>query len=610
MALAISSLGAQNMKCLRASWVPFVAKSKFCRFGLMVLAAFLSFYPSLTLAQPLVYTVEMTVPDAYRKLLEDNLDIYKWRANPRMDVDQLHLLYRKSPDNIRELLATEGFYSPRIEPAIEEKHGAWLVRFAIEPGEPVRVAKFDLQVRGDFADGSPENAARLEKLREQWSLRPGMVFRQADWEAAKRTALKLVIIERYPMAQIASSQATVNPETREAVLDVVVDSGPAFTFGTMQVNGLKRYPRSIVERLNPIEPGSPYSQIKLLDFQARLQDSPYFSNVLVSADISPDAPLGVPVKVEVVEKSSKKVGFGVGASTNTGARGQIEYQDLDFLDRAWRLTGLLKLESKKQLLSGDIQFPRTSAGYLDSVNTFSEHTNIEGEATTKFGLGAKRMRVVGKIETALAVQFLTERQQIAGAQDDRQQALTINYAWTRRDVDNLLYPTKGHLLTAQVGGGAKALLSDQDFARAYTKLIYFYPLGERGNFVLRGELGAVMARSRQGIPSDFLFRTGGDQSVRGYNYQSLGVKEGDAVVGGRYLGVVSAEYVQWLSPTWGAAVFYDVGDAADTLQDFNPAHGYGMGVRWKSPVGPLNVDVAYGQKVEKLRLHFSVGFAF
>jgi len=81
-------------------------------------------------------------------------------------------------------------------------------------------------------------------------------------------------------------------------------------------------------------------------------------------------------------------------------------------------------------------------------------------------------------------------------------------------------------------------------------------------------------------------------------------------VGGRYLGVASVEYTHWLQPKWGAAVFYDVGNATDDIGTFKLAHGYGLGARWRSPVGPLNIDIAYGRELKRLQLHFSVGVAF
>jgi len=554
------------------------------------------------------YSVELDVPEAYRKLLQDNLEIVSARDNPRMSADPLRSLVHRTPDQIRELLATEGYYSPRIESSLEQRQGGWFARFAVAPGEPSLVAGVELDLRGDIA--AAEHSTRLAGMRERWPLRAGMVFRQAQWERAKRGALQSLLTGQYPAARIASSRASVDPNTRRVSLRVVLESGPAFSFGTLEVTGLDRYPRRIVERLNDIEPGSPYSQASLLELQSRLQDSRYFTAAQVSADTDPARPQRVPVRVRVVEAQSRKLGFGAGASTNTGARGQVEYQDLNFMDRAWRLSSLLKLETSKRLLSGALQFPRTAGGYTDSLTALTERSEIEGQTASKIGVGAKRARVVGNTETAFGPQFQTERQHIAGAQGESSQALVGAVAWTRRDVNNLLYPSDGLLLGAQLGVAAKSLLSDQDFVRVYGKATWYRSVGKSGGFILRGELGATLARSRRGIPSDYLFRAGGDQSVRGYAYQSLGVRSGDAIVGGRYLGVASAEYVQWVTPDWGAAVFYDAGSAADQRSDLKPVHGYGAGARWKSPVGLLKLDLAYGREVRKARLHFSVGISF
>jgi translocation and assembly module TamA len=120
----------------------------------------------------------------------------------------------------------------------------------------------------------------------------------------------------------------------------------------------------------------------------------------------------------------------------------------------------------------------------------------------------------------------------------------------------------------------------------------------------------VIADSRDNVPSAYLFRTGGDTTVRGYEYQSLGVRVGDAVVGGRYLLVGSVEYIQWLTQQLGAAVFYDAGNAVDTTSNFEAAAGYGVGARWYSPIGALNFDVAYGEEVDEYRIHFTAGFVF
>ncbi len=557
----------------------------------------------------LAYDITLRVPEPQRKLLEGNLDLYRWRGSGRMSEDQLQRLVRLAPEQIRTFLATEGFYSPEIEAKTSQENGKWSVALVVEPGQPARVTAYDIRVSGAFNEDAEQSAARLDKMRADWTLLPGAVFRQENWESAKRNALKALLLDRYPAASIAESRATVDPETRVVELLLVLDSGPLFRFGALKVQGLQRYPESIVQRLNPIVAGEPYSQGKLLELQTRLQDSPYFESAAVSVDKDAAPPSGMPVHVEVREKPSKKVGFGVGMSTDTGARAQVDYQDLNLFERSWRLGSAIKLEQKRQSWVGDLQFPRSEAGHRDSLNALIEHTDIAGEITRKLSLGARRNFVHGKTETAYGLRYLTERQDI-GIASTRNASLSPSVSWTYRDLDSLLYPTRGYLLNLQADAGAQALLSDQDFVRGYGRVVYFQPLGTRDQLILRGELGVVAASSRLGIPSDYLFRTGGDQTLRGYAFQSVGVADGSAVVGGRYLAVASAEYVHWLNGQWGTAVFVDAGNAVDALSALKPIYGYGVGARWKSPVGPLNLDIAYGEKTRQLRLHFSVGLSF
>lgn len=555
------------------------------------------------------YDIVLEVPPDQRKLLENHLDLYRWRDGARMTEVQVQRLVRQAPEQIRQFLATEGFFSPRVEASLEQAGDKRTVRLLAEPGEPVRVANIDLRVNGPFADDSADNRERLERMRADWRLRPGIVFRQDDWEAAKREAVKALLLDRYPSATIAESQATVDPASKRVDLRVVLDSGPAYSLAELKISGLKRYPASIIERLNPIRGGASYNQAQLLELQSRLQDSPYFASASVTVDTDPAHPLETPVHVEVVENPSRRLGFGIGVSTDTGLRGQIDYRDINFLDRAWRLGGALKLDQKRQSFSGDLQFPRSEAGHLDSITAKTEHAEVAGETTRTQALGFKRSLAHGGTEASFGLRYLTENQ-TAGTIASRQAALSPFYAVKLRHVDQLLYPTRGYLAEMQADVASRAILSDQDFLRGHLRAIYFLPLGEDSQLILRGELGAVAARSRDGIPSEFLFRAGGDQTVRGYAYQSLGVAQGGAVVGGRYLAVASAELVHWLTPTWGGAAFIDAGNAGDSRHDLNPVYGYGAGVRWRSPVGPLSVDVAYGQEVRKWRLHFSVGFSF
>ena len=158
-------------------------------------------------------------------------------------------------------------------------------------------------------------------------------------------------------------------------------------------------------------------------------------------------------------------------------------------------------------------------------------------------------------------------------------------------------------------------MTDRSFIRLHTRTTRFQPLPKEGVFkngTLIGlvEFGVVGASSREDIPSENLFRAGGVQSLRGYAYQSLGVRRGDAVVGGRYVAIGSLEYQHRISDPYAVAAFIDYGNAADSWGDFDPVAGYGLGLRWRTPVGPVNLDVAYGEAVSRFRVHFSIGYTF
>jgi translocation and assembly module TamA len=202
-----------------------------------------------------------------------------------------------------------------------------------------------------------------------------------------------------------------------------------------------------------------------------------------------------------------------------------------------------------------------------------------------------------------------EQKDIAGSAGESVHAVFLGFRRTFNVTDDLIQPRRGVIGTVQLGTSVPGLATRQ-FVRGTAKGTLLWPLGPNADLTLRGELGAVLASSRFGIPSSFLFRTGGDQTVRGYAFESLGVHQGDAIVGGRYLALGSVEYTHWIKPDWGAAIFMDAGDAFDEPRAFRAARGYGIGARWRSPVGPFRADIAYGERTKSMRLHFSVGFSF
>jgi translocation and assembly module TamA len=595
----------------------------------IVLAVYALLHAAAGSAQGLNYQVRVEAPGQLKPLLEENLDLMRWRGHVGLDLSQLQHLVKVAPEQVKTLVSTEGYYSPTVSAALETGGATPVAHVIVDPGPPTLVGEVDIELQGfvPFDKGSAPFDANA--LRQRWTLPAGARFRQADWESAKRALVRSVMQSRFPRAQLAESQATVDPDAHRANLKVVVDSGPEMRFGALRIEGLERYPPSVITNLNKIHPGDEYSEAALQALQGRLQDTGYFSGVEVSADMSavleerieqaaaPGQPATprppatdnvLPVLVRVTENKKKNVSLGLGYSTNTGARAGVSYDDLNVFGK--RMKSNLTYEQRRQNARVDFFWPTTPKGYNDSFGGGYERKNVNGEITRTTSVSATRKWGSPLLERSLTLEALTEQQTVDDLLTTRAKSVPLTYSITKRALDSLVLPTRGYVLSGQLGAAFLPVLTDERFVRAYGRFIHYRPLGEKGTLVLRGEAGVVASRDKAGVPATFLFRAGGDQSVRGYGYQTLGVKEGVATVGGRYLATASAELQYWFKPPWGMAVFYDAGNAADLLADLRPKVGYGVGARWRSPVGPVGIDVAYGKAVHEVRLHFSLGFTF
>lgn len=555
------------------------------------------------------YTVQITAPHGLDKLLESNLDIVRWSKRTDVTPGQMEQLYKTAPEQITELLATEGYFSSHVEASIDREKKPEVIHFAVDPGEAVHVSSIDLRVVGDVKN-DPEADARIAQVGQAFAIKVGDVFRQTQWNAAKDSAVHSLARKVYAAARITSSRVQVNPEAHTAEIQLELDSGPPMAFGELVVTGLKRYSKRIVVNLNPIRPGDAYNEDELIKFQRRLLTAGYFATAVVTARADRSSTQRVPVTVTLVEAPAKRVEVGVGLSTDRGPRGQIDYSDSNAFDRAWRFSSNLYVDRLSQSVTGGLQFPRLESGWRYSTEGKFRNEDIQGQHTTDWSVVGAHTYTVETYESQQALQFLTERSALVGGTVDNRQALFLSQRWTFNNLDDLINPHRGYFATLQVGGASAEVLSTRTFGRVDLKGAYLQPFGPKWTLGLRAEVGVVLAGSREGIPSAYVFRTGGDNTIRGYAFESLGVAENGAIVGGRYLVIGSAELTRWLTPQWGAAVFYDTGNAFDDRHDFNPVNGYGAGVRWRSPVGSLSLDLAYGEEVKSFRVHFSAGYAF
>jgi len=315
------------------------------------------------------------------------------------------------------------------------------------------------------------------------------------------------------------------------------------------------------------------------------------------------------VHVGVIEAPPKKLEAGLGYSTDTAFRANVSYRDADVGGRALQMYIDARVESKLQNASLRFVEPPAANGWSRSTFARVERTDISGLVTQTADAGLRMSSLDERNQWQYGPAFYTDRQRPAGLPTQSAHALYVDAERAWRRVDDLAAPTNGYIALVQVGAGVPGA-STRGFERVIVRYAYWYPVSRLWSLTARAEAGAVIAGDRLGVPSELLFRTGGDTTVRGYAFDSLGIKQGDVVFPARYYTVASVEATRWLNDTWGIAAFIDAGNAFDSLSGFRVAVGYGVGARMRTPVGPFRLDIAYGEQSREVRLHFSVGVGF
>ena len=562
-----------------------------------------------TEAAPVRFRVAIDAPRPYQKMLENGLDLVRWQREESVTLPLLQRVVAEAQTKAAEALAAEGYFSARVDTRIEiERNNDALVRVTVELGPRTRVRNLDLGVEG-AATRDREGRKRIEAVRQNWTLSRGEPFQQSEWDSAKTAALARLAKGPYAAARITKSEARIDPDAHAADLHLKLDSGPIFHAGETDVTGVKRYSARLVTNMNPFARGEPYDGLKLDLFQRRLLETGYFNAVQFTIDPDPEQSAAAPLHVNVIEAPSQRIDLGVAYSTDTGPGVTVDYRNVDIFDSAWRFRSRLKLNAKEQ--TGDLTFdsPPRPGGVWNTYSASVTRTDIQKQISREAIVGVAHNWGLQSLPSQVELSAHYEWLSIAGFGPDTNHALFVGYRKTFNTTEQIVSPRRGLIGTLEAGASVPAA-STRDFARARAHVNWLIPAGLHNDVLIRGEAGAVFANGRSGIPSSFLFRTGGDQTIRGYPYQSIGVPLGEAIVGGRYLALASVEYTRWFTDTLGAAVFVDAGDAFDNTKNIKIAAGYGTGVRWRSPVGPFRADVAYGERDRRIRLHFSVGYAF
>nr|WP_223272108.1 autotransporter assembly complex family protein [Pandoraea pnomenusa] len=555
------------------------------------------------------YRVRIDAPNGLAKLLKDNLDLVRFASRDDIGDAQFEHLVATVGAQVQELTSTEGYFSPVTHVDVTTVNGKRDVRVTVASGPRTHIRNLDVEFTGPILEQAPQ---RVTQLRNAWELPVDAPFRQADWDQAKNDTLFQLGQKRYHAAKMSFSRAVIDADSDTASLAATFDSGPAFTLGPLVISGTRRYPEQIIRNVNPLEEGEPFDADRLQELQRQIQATPYFSNVIIEVTEDPSKAERAPVEVKVREFPTQRVQSGVGYTTDTGASVNGRYSYYNLFGRAWTFDTQARLEQYRQGGYAEIAMPPDSTAYTNSTRASYERTYLNGLDQRSAQIGIKRARSRERYDWAYTLDWYHTDERPDGGTRFVNKALVPAFAWNRRDVDDLIFPRKGNIINTQIGFAAKPVLTDQSFARLYGRIRQYFPVGQRDLVLARLELGAVITNGNSDrIPTSLLFFAGGTSSIRGYNFQSIGRQQNGTTFPTKYLGTASLEYQRWVTRDWGGAVFWDVGTATDDYRHPTPLyHGVGLGVRWRSPVGPVNVDLGYGVRDRRLRPSISLGVAF
>ena len=526
-------------------------------------------------------------------------------------VDRLWLEHIELQAAAKVLTALEpfGFYDARVIASIEAvAEGRYRLRIMVEPGVPVRVRVVEVALRGP---GGEEDA--LKKLVASFPLHKGDILQQQVYEEAKGGLLSQAQGLGYLDAAFAVHRIRITKEQSSADIELILDTGGRYRFGDVRIEGAAGYPDRFLRRYLAFRSGDTFSPAKLSETQINFTNSERFKEVIVIPERDKARDLVMPVLVKLSPAPSRHLRPGIGYGTDTGARMSLRYHDLNMFQIGHDLDINLYIAENLQGLSAGYTIP----SYRDIKGSTGVQLNLQREDVTTYVSRLASLELdrnhsfgIGRLGTAYV--RLQQEDFTIGAQNAGTRLVLPGLRFTDNHYDNLIRPSKGYHYEVEVRGTSRVMGSDTGLLQVLAQGSALIPLPWRLSFHTRARAGiTLLSDPLSELPVSLRFFAGGDQSVRGYTYQSLGPKDASGnVVGGKQLMVGSAELERALFQSWGVSLFYDAGNAFNTFDNVYLFQGAGVGVHYYSPIGAINLYLArqIGVAQPGYHIHFTMGF--
>ncbi|UJJ57470.1 autotransporter assembly complex protein TamA [Rhodanobacter denitrificans] len=530
---------------------------------------------------------------------------------------QAKRLYERAPGQVKSALQPYGYYDASVTGELQPIGRDWRVTLHVQPGEPVKVTAVDVQLDPEAAALAPIRQAKraLERLKDK-------PLNHGTYDAARDALGAQLTASGFLDARLLTHRVEVTRANHSAAIKLAWQAGPRYRYGRVHFDG-SQFEDGFLDRHVPFKSGDYFSQSQLLELQQALNGADYFAvvNVLPDVDAAKGGVVDVTVQLAPAKRTIYTGGPFIGTDTGFGVRGGMERRWVNRRGHKWKneLVVAQKLKTLSTLYSiplpGDNQRSyNVGANFRDANTATSQSRTLElvGNETRQWHGWTRTLGVHALSGTFTVGKRGSEPDNAPGIEHGRSTLVFGEAALTRKQADNPDFVRRGWLLSVAARSTAGNLLSDASFSQVTADAKWIRALGtrSRNRLILRGSAGMTWTNDFAALPPQLRFFAGGDRSVRGYGYQSIGPRNStDRVIGGRHLLVASTELEHYFTRNWGMAAFVDAGNAFSGT-DYRPKLGAGLGLRWRSPVGMIRVDLGtpiHDDRAHGIQLHLVIG---
>ncbi len=493
--------------------------------------------------------------------------------------------------------------------------------FSIKEGDRYQIR--DVKVSGDLEKPAEELTATLKTQPKQW-LQTSAVVDDIKALSAVYNNLGYASVDVEP-------RQSVNDKYHFIDMDFVIHKGQQVTIDKVDIVGNERTRDKVIRRAISVREGDLYNADAIQDSKKTLEGMEYFEKVLIKT-LPGSRPDLANVSVEVLEKKTGALTAGIGYSSQEGAVGNVDLKERNVMGLGVVANAKANLSSKRNSYEGSIAYPclfdtylSTSLRAYDTVQSDTQYSRLSNGFGVHFsypiygmwGLNTGMARDTSKLSNfkqgygTSSVGYY-KRYNVNPDKYNHMSENSITMSLGRDTRNHGVIPSRGSVVSLR--SRFSGLGGDVAYNRYEADASYYHPLYWKAIVKVKGNAVLLQESGKEPIPLDRRVTLGGIHSIRGYQNSSIGPADRYGTIIGGDRGLFAT--VECLCPlveqfNLNGVVFFDMGNSWNSIDSPYMKQikaGYGLGVRWISPMGPLRIE--YGWKVSPEKGEESGAFGF